>query len=268
MACKIKCIGSGSGLNPEFNNTSFLISGNGRTLLIDSGGSVLLRLIKSGELEKITDIAITHCHADHIGGIEGIGFMNYFSYRRKDSTRPNIYFATATMAQRVWNSLREGMETGDRWNEATLRLNQKFKGDFPRLEKIGIERGLFKPFKLQDYFKINVGMKHHPRGLPPSSFFPTPHAPFMENYGLRFGKNGEIYYSGDTIELPPFDPKTIFQDCQFFEGGVHISYDKLKKELPPSVKEKTYLVGARHDECRPEQDGFAGFVKPGYDFSI
>ena len=73
--------------------------------------------------------------------------------------------------------------------------------------------------------------------------------------------------------MPPSDQKIIFQDCQFFESGqgdVHISYDKLKKELSPEVKAKTYLVhlGGGYDKRDPKADGFAGFVMPKDKFDI
>lgn len=63
----IEWIGTGAGLNPVLGNTSFMIKGRERTLLVDCGGTVPLELMKSGELAKITDVVITHLHADHIG---------------------------------------------------------------------------------------------------------------------------------------------------------------------------------------------------------
>jgi len=237
----IEWIGTGSGLNPSLGNTAFLVKSSDRTLLVDCGTTVTLELVKSGQIKEVTDVALTHLHADHIGGLEGLSFMNYFALKRRDDKRPNLYLATDEFAQKLWeNSLRGGME--------------KIQSD----ENDPLDA------TLETYFKINVGKEIKIPGLPTATLFPTLHVQNMENYGVRF-ENG-IFYSGDTVELPPSDPKLIFQDCQFYEtmSDVHISYDKLKKELGLETRAKIHLVhlGGGWDKKDAPADGFAGFVKP------
>jgi glyoxylase-like metal-dependent hydrolase (beta-lactamase superfamily II) len=241
----IEWIGTGSGLNPVLGNTSFMVRGTDRTLLVDCGSTVPLELMKSGQIGDVTDILITHAHADHIGGLEGLGFMNYFALRRRGDDRPNLYVASDDFAHKLWyNSLLGGMQ------------------------KIQEDDGTPVDATLETYFKIHTGRNVRVGDLPEATMFETPHVQDFENYGVRFA-NG-VFYSGDTLNLPPSDPRLIFQDCQFFvgpndgAGDVHISYDKLKKELSPEVRAKTYLVhlGGGWDKKDPTEDGFAGFVKP------
>tara|TARA_Y100000034_G_C6735085_1_gene325914 strand:+ start:402 stop:614 length:213 start_codon:yes stop_codon:yes gene_type:complete len=64
---QLEWIGTGFGLNPALGNTSFMIKGRERSLLFDCGSTVPLELIRSGEMAEITDIVISHLHADHMG---------------------------------------------------------------------------------------------------------------------------------------------------------------------------------------------------------
>ena len=248
MDYTIKWIGTGSALNPALGNTSFTVNGEGeRRLLVDCGSTVPLALIKEGILKDITDVLVTHAHADHIGGLEALGFMNYFGYKNRDDKRPSLYVGSDELAQALWNySLKGGMEKIQDDNNYPMRAN------------------------LETYFKIHSGKEIIIPGLPKINLHETLHVHGMENYGLNI--EGGIFYSGDTVLLPPSRPKVIFQDCQFFEtpSDVHISYQKLKKEVSREVKRKMYLVhlgnGYDKNDCRA--DGFVGFVLPGDTFNF
>ncbi|MEK6914221.1 MAG: MBL fold metallo-hydrolase [Nanoarchaeota archaeon] len=245
---KIEWIGTGSGLNPKLGNTSFMVSGTEkRNLLVDVGYTVPFKLMESDRLKDVSDIVITHTHADHIGGIEAVAFMNYFCYKLRGKYRINLYLASNEFAHNLWeHSLSGG------------------------LGKLQSENN--KPFNatLDDYFEVKIGKEIEIPGIPKLFLFPTLHVLGMENYGLRFD-NG-VFYSGDSVELPSYDSRIIFQDCQFFEtnSDVHMPYDKLKRELPKEVKEKTYLVhlGNGWDKKDVKKDGFAGFVMPGQIFEF
>ena len=244
----IEWLGTGSGLNPTLGNTSFMVKAEGRerTLLVDCGATVPQKLISSGNISNITDVIITHLHGDHFHGLEGLGFFNYFALRRRGDDMPNIYVANVKQAVQLESAL--GVSMG-------LILDDE--GEEYRT-------------MLGDFFNVHINSDVEVPGLPKASLFPTEHVGSMENYGVMIGD--DVFYSGDTVELPRTEPRLIFQDCQFFEtkNDVHISYDKLKRELPLDVRAKTYLVhlGGGWDKKDAKADGFAGFVKPGDIFEL
>ena len=246
----IDWVGTGSAFNPALGNTSFLVHapGSERVLLVDCGTLVPSRLLETGWIDRITDVAITHAHADHIGGIESFSLYHYFVKGNRGGARPRLHLASDAFAHSLWeNSLKGGMGV------------------------IQDPDGRVYDAALSSYFQVEVNHEPAIPGLPKFRFVPTPHVAAMPNWGLRFD-NG-VFYSGDTLEPPPLDADLIFQDCQFNEDGpsaVHISYRELKETLPAEVRARTHLVHlseAYHDHDA-QADGFAGFVMPDQRFEV
>lgn len=243
-------LGTGSAFNPSLGNTSFLVYGEDgeRVLLVDCGMLTPSRLFAEGWMDRVTDIAITHAHADHIGGLESFALYRYFVRGERGPGRCRLHLASDAFAHGLWeHSLKGGM-----------RLLQD-------------PDGRVYDAQLDTYFDLQVNQSPAIPGLPAFRFVPTPHIAAMPNWALRF-ENG-VYYSGDTVEPPPHDPDLIFQDCQFYEDGpsaVHISYKALKEALPPSVRGRTYLVhlSETYRDHDAVGDGFGGFVMPGQRFVV
>lgn len=245
---QIEWIGTGSGLNPILGNTSFIVRGKGeRIVLVDCGCTVPIALVKNNYMSQITDIIITHAHADHIAGLEGFGFMHYYALKNRDEKRPTLHVANKGFAHSLWeNSLKGGMQKNQNDKNVSFDAN------------------------LETFFKLSFGNEISIEGLPKIVLFETPHVQNLENYGLEFPEVN-ILYSGDTLAKPSKDFELIFQDCQFYKsiGDVHISYDDLL-ELDSKTRNKMWLVhlGGGWDKKDAIIDGFAGFVQPGQIFNF
>lgn len=230
-------------------NTSFTVSAGGdRNLLVDCGPSIPTRLMELGLVDDISDILITHCHADHIGGLEMLAFYSYFNLNRRGGNLPTLHVGSEQFAHDLWH--------------------HSLKGGMGRIQD---DKGVGFDTNLETYFQIKVGTSVSIPSLPEIDLVPVPHVAGMENYGIKFGKR--MYYSGDTYLSPPHEPELIFQDCHFGEssgGDVHLAYEKLKSNIPVEVRTKIYLthLGADYENHDPVNDGFAGFVMPDDEFEI
>lgn len=247
MGVTIHWLGNGSGLNLALQNTSFYMkSESPRLVLVDCGYTVPARLHALGLVDQVTDVLITHLHADHVGGLETIGSLLYYGLRRRGSQLPTLHLPTPEMARQLWDeSLKAGLVNGSDDNNRPIEAT------------------------LTTYFQVSTGMVAKIPGYPEATFIPTRHIPRMPNYSLRFD-NG-VYYSADSKDMPPFDADLIFQDVHFqppFDDEVHAAYLRLRDEMPAHARKKTWLVhlGNGYEKFSPEKDGFAGFVRQDQEF--
>ena len=69
---KVTMLGTGNAMVTKLYNTCYVLSENGRCLLVDAGGgnTVLAQLERAGiDWRALRDIIVTHKHIDHIMGI-------------------------------------------------------------------------------------------------------------------------------------------------------------------------------------------------------
>ena len=223
---------------------------NRRKLLIDCGTDIRFSLAKELLTYKdITDIYISHLHADHVGGLEYIGFNTYFD---PSCDRPRIYAATPLL-ELLWDrSLKGGMKD---LNGKTATLSTYFDPIHLEAEEEWVFEGLMiSPVKT---CHVHNGLN------------------WMPSYGLLIeGKETKnTFLSTDTKLSPNLKghynyADLIFHDCETAcASSVHAHYPDLAK-LPSHQKRKMWLYGHHGDFPDAEKDEFLGFVKRGQVFYL
>lgn len=192
------------------NNTSFLVTDGGESVLLDCGASTLIRLKhEQVNLESISTIIISHFHGDHYGGIPFFLICCLFEHPRKN---PLTIAGPKGVEARVRN-LQEAMYPGT-------------SNQLSELELIFIEYQQGVPLNING-IRIETWEVEH-------SILSSPHAIRMK------WKNKQIAFSGDTSwtdNLIPLSNETdvFICECNFLEevSFGHLSYQELlqKHEL-------------------------------------
>jgi ribonuclease BN (tRNA processing enzyme) len=265
---KITFLGSGSAfvLAKENYQSNIMIETEDHTLLFDAGTTIPEALNDLGyTVNSFDSIFVSHNHADHVGGLEYIGFKKYFSTFPFGEDRPQIIAHNSVMDELWDNSLRGGMRT---LQGKSASLDTYFNPVY--LQDSG-------SFMLDSYIKYEIIQTIHV----------IDDRRFMPSYGLmltnvRDTELGKIFITGDT-QLAPNQMMSfyeqahvIFHDCELAEypNSVHAQYHELKK-LPDTIKAKMWLYHYILNDDYPElpdavADGFLGFVKRGdsFDYQI
>lgn len=253
---KLLFLGSGSAFTvgtDNFQSNMLLISDNGEKLLIDCGSDIRFSLYQAGfSYKDINHIYISHPHADHIGGLEYMGFNNKFT---PGLTKPCLYL-NEKLAQDLWeHSLSAGMSYTE-GVETTL-------DSFFTIHPIGEEQHFY-----WQKIKLDLVKVVHVNAV----------TKIMYSYGLFFTVNNlKIFITSDLQFCPEVlqskyeEADLIFHDCEIspYPSQVHPHYQNLV-QLPPQIKQKMWLYGYQPIPLPPaEKDGFLGFVKRGdiFDFT-
>jgi len=219
----IRMIGTGSAFAKTFYQNNALIESGGRTLLLDCGSTAPLALHRLGvDIGDIAAILISHIHADHVGGLEEIGFRMKFIYGRKP-----VLYAVDTLFEPLW--------------EHTLKGGMQQEG----LESIDAFFDC-RPLRAGQPAELIPGLVAEP--------ILTRHIPNKPSYSFLF--NGSFFYSADMV----FDPellkhltcergvRTIFHDCQLHPpGAVHACLPELLT-LPEEIQERIWLMHYGDDQ--------------------
>lgn len=252
---KLTFLGTGAAFTVGMNNyhsNAILEDGNGARLLIDCGSDIRHSLHDHGlDYQDITDVYVTHLHADHIGGLEWLGFSRKFD---PDCNRPILYMSHA-LEDDIWNKYLSG--TMESIEGQITTIESFFK---PRVIP---ENTLFEWNNIE--FQL-IQTVHIMNGF---SLSPC--------HGLLFTLGEQaIYYTADSQFCPQLlnlfylDADIIFQDCETMNrtSGVHAHYDELIT-LDDDIKSKMWLY---HYNPGPlpdaEADGFQGFVVKGQTFEF
>ena len=252
---KLLFLGTGSAFTvgaDNYQSNMLLIHEGGDKLLIDCGSDIRFSLYDQGfSYLDITDIYISHLHADHVGGLEYICFNTKFDPRCQ---KPNLYISK-DIAGPLWqNSLSGGLTSVEG------EINDL--DSFFEVQKVA-KNGHFTwqgiQFNLIQVIHVNNGYY------------------LMPSYGLFFDVNGvKIFLTTDTqfqLELMQdfYDrADIIFHDCETskYPTPVHPHYNKLVN-LPDRIKKKMWLYGYQPGPLPDAKEaGFLGFVKRGQIFEL
>ncbi len=250
---KMTFIGSGSAFTIDNYHSNILIENECRKLLIDCGSDARFSLAEIGySYDDVDSVYISHVHADHVGGLEWLGFCRKFNSDR--ASKPEL-IAHKNILKNLWeHSLAGGMKSLDS-EDCSLRsffqpLDLSYPGNFSRY---GIDFELVKTMHVKNNESV------------------------IDSYGLFISWQGNfIFLTTDSRllleEFLPYYEKAdiIFQDCETHQkvSGVHAHYKELVN-LPIEIKRKSWLY---HYNTGPlpdaEKDGFLGFVEKGKVFSF
>lgn len=252
---KLLFLGAGSAFTfgtDNFQSNLLLVSEQGDKLLLDCGSDIRFSLYKAGfSYLDVTDIYVSHLHADHVGGLEYIGLIQKFDPR---CDRPNLYLSKEL--------------AGDLWQRTLSGGMRAIEDDIAELDTY------FKvhPVEHNGYFEWQ-GVQFN---LIKVIHVENPYLP-MPSYGLFFELLGtKVFITTDTqLRLEVIgkyyeEADLIFHDCETsrFPSTVHAHYNQLAT-LPERIKRKMWLYGYQPGLLPDAQrDGFLGFVSRGQTFEF
>lgn len=211
-------LGVGDAFSARHFTSCVAIQAEGRWLLVDCPHPIrkVLREGSAGlpaplDLPSFDAFVLTHLHADHSSGIEGLGFYMRYVLER----RPRIA-AHPLVSGRLWERLAAGMDEND---------HQQPQG-------------------LADYFDVTLLDDARPVRIGPFEIACRKTRHHVPTFALRVTAGGRtLGLSSDT----PFDPALIDwlapSDLVLHEtgDGIHTSYGKLAA-LPEPLRRKMRLI--------------------------
>jgi len=223
-------VGTGDAFSRRYGQTNALVEAGSMRLMIDFGHLAPQRLEALGHsLGSLTHVAISHIHADHIGGLEELAFLSHFVHERKITL-----LTPGNLRHLLWeHSLRGGLE---------MVADEQGRPVHCDLETF------FDARELTDSWQRIGPIRIRP--------FKTDHVPGKDSWGFIVedeASGGRMIFGCDTrvrhpeLAQEPLDEDfargPIFHDCQLSAGGastIHVSLDEIT--YPPEVQERLVLV--------------------------
>jgi len=250
---KLTVLGCGTMNSAKNLHSNFMLTNNeGKNLLIDCGAFAPIALDQLGLSHLDVDAIYTsHCHGDHAGGIELLGFARYFD-PRCESTE---LFISEFLVNDIWNCLTamkclQGQvpTLGTYFNVTAVPENGSFTWS-------GIKFQLVQSVHVVNAYAV------------------------VYSFGLMFEVDGEkVYITTDT----QFAPDQLYDymkesticicDCETapYESHVHAHYKRwltVDDILKPKLR-FTHYTDDGPEKFDAKADGFWGFVQKGQEFDL
>jgi len=262
-------LGVGSQAAVRNYQTNFIIVKGDTHIFVDLGATA----IGPGSLHSVAGltpydvgcILPTHCHSDHVGGIDLIHTLNRYvgiPLLKKEKLRMVI---SEDFQRVLWGEVLQG---GSRHNERDgMGRNLQFSDYYVPI------RPVWKEFSPREIREVNVGPIH-------LEMFRTKHVPNNANswedsfisYGIMI--DGKVLYSGDTrfdpelIELYGHDAELVFHDAGSDPVHANIKVEGELKSLPDDIKARTFLVHYGDWWEGVDITGFAGWAEQGVSYIL
>lgn len=276
----LRLFGAGGAFSRRYGTTCSMVTlRDGRRWLIDCGRQAPDQLHAAGYAwHDIHGQIITHCHGDHVYGLEDFAFVRYFETHgdvvasSRGGPLPK-FIAHSAVRVEVWETLAPSLRyVQDGRGNLRAGTLQHF---FDVLEPVAVDPPRKHPWNHAETFAVD-GLRVVTRE--------NEHVPGKPSCALELHVDDDpsdpriAWWSGDgTVDaafLHSIEPRTsiYFHDCTFIDypGQVHGFFDKLEA-LPEAVRRK--LVIMHHEDnlelyrSRVEAAGFR-IALPGHVYDL
>lgn len=221
MSLTLYPLGVGDAFAGLHYSTALALEAEGRWLLVDCPHPIRKMMIESPapiDVPRLDAVVLTHLHADHVSGLEGLAFFDHFVTRRR-----TVLVTHPTIARTLW----------DEHYRATMA------------SIIGAD-GIKQPDRtFDDYFDLRPLTPDTPVEIGPFTIEcrPTRHHIFTTALRIR-GGGRSVGYSADTAFDPALidwlgEADRIVHEVNY--GGAHTPYEKLVT-LPEDIRSRMWLV--------------------------
>lgn len=256
---KLTFLGSASAFSVGMQNyqSNMILQVDSDYLLIDCGSDARHALHEQGLTgTEIDSVFCSHLHADHVGGLEWLAQLNFFTH--DPSQKLNLFIAD-DLAFDLWHHVLSGGLSSLQHETASMQTFFKVHA----IEKNEAGKRLFSWKNIHfEMVRVEHVYSNH-QALPCDGLWIQ--AP-QKNIWI----SGDLIFNFEKLKPHYENADLIFHDCETKDkrSGVHAHYSDLCT-LPLEIKQKMWLYDYNSNTLPDaNRDGFLGFVKKGQVFEF